>query len=63
MIYLMGQEVYKGPSINDISFEVEGGGYQKRGFEPIFMAKTGATGGRRGSRNCEIEERSFMDVP
>ena len=36
------------PSINDVSFEGEGGGCQKRDFEAIFRAKTEATGGGRG---------------
>ena len=52
-----------GPSINDVSFEGEGGGCQKWHFEAIFRAKTEATGGGRGSRNPKIEESSFMDVP
>ena len=38
----------KGPSINDVSFEGEGGGCQKWHFEAIFRAKTEATGGGRG---------------
>ena len=39
---------HKGPSINDVSFEKEGGGCQKWHFEAIFRAKTEATGGGRG---------------
>ena len=38
----------KGPPINDVSSEGEGGGYQKLNFGAIFRAKTGATGGGRG---------------
>ena len=45
---------YKGPSINDVSSEGEGGGYQKLDFGAIFRAKTGATGGGRGVQKSKI---------
>ena len=56
------QVICKGPSINNVSFEKEGGACQKCHFEAIFRAKIEATGGGRGSRNPELEETSFITV-
>ena len=52
-----------GLSIKHVSSEEYGGGYQTWNFEAIFRAKTGTTGGGRGSRNLKLGETSFMDAP
>ena len=38
-------------------------GIKNEVLSQFVMAKTGATGGRMGSRNPNIEETLFMDVP
>ena len=47
--------------VQHVFFKGEGGGYQKWSFEAIFRAKTGATGGGRGSWKPKLWEMSFMD--
>ena len=53
----------KGPSINDVSFEIKGGGVKNGILRRFLGLKLRRQGEGGGFRNPKIEETSFMDVP
>ena len=53
----------KGPSINNVSFEGQGGGVKNGILRRFLGLKLRRQGEGGGSRNPKIEETSFMDVP
>ena len=53
----------KGPSINNVSFKIEGRGSKNALLRRFLGLKLRRQGEGGGSRNPKLEETSFMNVP